>query len=113
MKEKKKEIKQNLILRLLTGETITRDKFVDDYGISDSLGRKIMQEIADRYPVISFSIAKGYRLALNDDDIEDVAHALNELDSRIFELENRKQKLLKFAANYDIFKLRKTEDLKK
>ena len=58
--------------------------------------REIVAHLRKKYPIISTSDGKGYKLARKRSDLEEAEHALAELSSRIEELEKNMKPLYKF-----------------
>lgn len=60
--------------------------------------REIISTIAKRFPIISLSGNKGYRMAKYNTDLDDVERQIADLESRINEMKARQAPLKKFAA---------------
>lgn len=58
--------------------------------------RDVVAHLRKRYPIISTSDGRGYKLARKRSDLEEAEHALAELSSRIEELEKNMKPLYKF-----------------
>ena len=82
-------------------------KTQDDYVTKEQIGRvleiknersvrEVISLLATKKCIISKSNSKGYKLAKSIDDLEDVKNAWMEIDSRIEELEKRKEPLIRF-----------------
>ena len=65
--------------------------------------REIISMLAKKVPIISTSDNKGYRMAKNICDLEEVEHQWKELDSRIQELEERKKPLIDFYEKARVY----------
>ena len=63
--------------------------------------RDIISLVASKKPILSKSNSKGYKLAQTKDDLKDVDNVWREIDSRIDELNRRKQPLIEFANAFN------------
>lgn len=64
---------------------------------NDRKTREVVSVLAKRYPIISLSHGKGYKLAKSKVDLDEVIHQWKEFDSRQSEIEKRKIPLIKFT----------------
>ena len=82
-------------------------KTQDDYVTKEQIGvyldikdersvREVISLLATKKPILSNSGNKGYKLAKSKQDLEDLKHSWMELDSRIEELQKRREPLIKF-----------------
>ena len=79
-----------------TKKTICEMVFGWDYNNSNERRtREVVSYLASLKPIIAVSDNTGYRLAKSILDANDIIHQLNELQSRIDELEKRKKPLHK------------------
>lgn len=62
--------------------------------------REIMSVLAKKVPIISTSDKKGYKLAINESDLELVEHTWAEISSRVEELQKRIAPLAKFRDKH-------------
>lgn len=88
---------------MLNGQ-VTKEQMLNFLGWDSKKDRQLrdlISCIAKKVPVISTSDSKGYRIAKTKGDLEAVVHQWKEIDSRIAELEARKNPLVKF---YDKFR---------
>lgn len=69
---------------------------------NDRKVRELISIVANKYPIISLSSSKGYKLAKTKDDLILVVRQWKENDSRIKAISDRKNPLIKF---YDKFHL--------
>lgn len=96
-----KERCNKLYVYMKSGVTVAKDDVCIICRVkSERQARDIISTLAARRPIITTSAGKGYRLALNENDIVDVAHSWAELSSRIEELEKRIAPLKKFMQSY-------------
>lgn len=80
-------------------DVVTKEQMLDCLGwdkTKDRQLRDLISCIAKRVPVISTSDSKGYKIAQTKQDLKDVVHQWKELDSRIEELQKRREPLIKF-----------------
>ena len=80
-------------------DIVTKEQMLDCLGwdkTKDRQLRDLISCIAKRVPVISTSDSKGYKIAQTKQDLKDVVHQWKELDSRIEELQKRREPLIKF-----------------
>ena len=86
-------------------------KTQDDYVTKEQIGRvleiknersvrEVISLLATKKPILSKSNSKGYKLAKTVEDLEDLKNVWMEIDSRIEELEKRKEPLIKFYERY-------------
>ena len=82
---------------LQKNDYVTKDEVCRVCGVkNERQARDIISVLASKKPIISTSDAKGYKLARYMEDLEQVIHTWNEIDSRINELDKRRQPLIKF-----------------
>lgn len=76
---------------------ITKSQICEIIGSSDErTARDVVAHLRKRYPIISTSDGRGYKLARKRSDLEEAEHALAEFSSRIEELEKNMKPLYKF-----------------
>lgn len=83
------------IFRAYPNELITKEYLCNVLGIGDREVRKIISKLAFEIPIVSLSNQKGYFLATDETCIEDIEHQINDLNSRIKFLKERKKPLFK------------------
>lgn len=84
-------------------ETATKEQMLEFLGWDKSKDRQLrdlISLIAKKVPVIATSDKKGYRIAKDEKDFEDVCHQWKELDKRQQELEARKKPLMEFYEKF-------------
>jgi hypothetical protein len=68
-----------------------------EYPKQDRQIRDVISVLSHKYPIISLSDSnKGFKLAQNDSDLEQVKHSIAEINSRINELRKRLTPLIDF-----------------
>lgn len=76
---------------------VTKEQIGIVLGVKDERSvREIISLLATKKPILSNSGNKGYKLAKSKQDLEDLKHSWMELDSRIEELQKRREPLIKF-----------------
>lgn len=76
---------------------LTKSQICEIIGSKDErTARDVVAHLRKRYPIISTSDGKGYKLARKRSDLEEAEHALAEFSSRIEELEKNMKPLYKF-----------------
>ena len=65
----------------------TKEEIVMNLDINERVARDLISYIKKKFPVISNSQNKGYRLALSVDDLEDAKQTIAEARSRINDLQ--------------------------
>ena len=94
------KINGNKLYRFMkNSDVVTKEQMLECLGwdkTKDRQLRDLISCIAKKVPVISTSDSKGYKIAKTKQDLKDVVHQWKEIDSRIEELEKRKQPLIKF-----------------
>lgn len=85
----------------------TQENYVSKEQIGVYLGiknersvREVISLLATKKPILSKSNSKGYKLAKSINDLEDLKNVWMEIDSRIEELEKRREPLIKFYEKY-------------
>ena len=99
MSENQKENGNKLYRFMKYNNFVTKEQMLAHLGwdkTKDRQLRDLISMIAKKVPVISTSDSKGYKIAKSSADIEEVEHQLKEFDSRIQEIEKRKEPLWKF-----------------
>ncbi len=82
---------------------VTKSELMSHFNIKNvRTVRDVISYLASRVPIISTSDNKGYKLAINESDLELVKHTWAELSSRIEELQKRIEPLIKFRDKYNI-----------
>ena len=99
MTENQKMNGNKLYKFMKNNDVVTKEQMLDCLGWDKSKDRQwrdLISCIAKRVPVISTSDSKGYKIAQTKQDLKDVVHQWKELDSRIEELQKRREPLIKF-----------------
>ena len=99
MSENQKENGNKLYRFMKYNDFVTKEQMLAYLGWDKSKDRQLrdlISLIAKKVPVISTSDSKGYKIAKSSADLEEVEHQLKEFDSRIQEIEKRKEPLWKF-----------------
>lgn len=84
---------------MMVNDIVTKEQMLNCLGWDNSKDRQLRELIsliAQKVPVISTSDNRGYKIAKNDADLEEVEHTWAELSSRIEELQKRIQPLIDF-----------------
>lgn len=82
---------------LRRGGYFTKEQLAQELDIkSERAVRDVMSTLSKRNPIIAMSDNKGYKLAMTTDDLEEVVHSWQEIDSRIEELDARRKQLIAF-----------------
>ena len=101
-----KDNEKQLLIELLQQER-TRSELCALLVLTDSSMRTEVSDLACEYPVISYSTKKGYRICDVDkvlktqdqdkinEEIKEIRHTINELNSRIKQLKKRQRPLIK------------------
>lgn len=76
----------NKVYSMLKTST-TKEEIVLNLDINERVARDLISYIKKKFPVISNSQNKGYRLALSVDDLEDAKQTIAEARSRINDLQ--------------------------
>lgn len=76
---------------------------------NDRKTREVVSVLAKRYPIISLSHGKGYKLAKTKDDLDEVVHQWKEFDSRQNEIEKRKIPLIRFTERVETISHKETK----
>ena len=76
----------NKVYSMLKTST-TKEEIVMNLDINERFARDLISYIKKKFPVISNSQNKGYRLALSVDDLEDAKQTIAEARSRINDLQ--------------------------
>lgn len=106
MTENEKVNGNKLYKYMMTHDVLTKEQMLAFLGWDskkDRQLRNLISMIAKKVPVISTSDSKGYKIAKTKEDLEQVEHQWREFDTRISEMEARKEPLIKF---YEKFKYR-------
>ena len=94
----------NLLYRyLMKNDIVTKEEMFKVLGWDSKKDRQLrdlLSEIGKRVPLISYSSGKGYKIAKNESDLQEVEHAWAELSSRCEELNKRIKPLIKFRDSY-------------
>ena len=80
-------------------DVVTKEQMLNCLGwdkTKDRQLRDLISCIAKKVPVISTSDSRGYKIAKTENDLKDVIHQWKEIDSRIEELQKRKEPLIRF-----------------
>ena len=99
MTENQKMNGNKLYKCMKNNDVVTKEQMLDCLGWDKSKDRQLrdlISCIAKRVPVISTSDSRGYKIAQTKQDLKDVVHQWKELDSRIEELQKRREPLIKF-----------------
>lgn len=72
---------------LMLKHTTTKEEIVLNLDINERVARDLISFIKKKFPVISNSQNKGYRLALSVEDLEDAKQTIAEARSRINDLQ--------------------------
>jgi hypothetical protein len=91
--------KANALYEYLKKENryVTKEEIGAVLGIKNERSvRDVISLLATRKPILSKSNSKGYKLAQSLEDLEDCKNVWLELDSRIEELEKRREPIIKF-----------------
>lgn len=89
--------KLNELCVFLTGTYRTKAEIQSEFGITNErTARELVSMIAKRRPVVATSDNRGYKVAKYLSEADEVEHSLNEIQSRIDELEERKAPLIRF-----------------
>lgn len=84
-------------LQLRYPQWATKEEIGEAIGVTHERNvRDVLNTLRKKVPVLSNSATKGYRLALRLSDLEEVEHTWKEIDSRIQELEEVKEPLIRF-----------------
>ena len=84
---------------LMVNDVLTKEDMLEYLGWDKNKDRQlrdILSIIGKRFPLISVSSGKGYKIAKNESDLREVEHTWAELSSRCEELTKRIEPLLKF-----------------
>ena len=88
-------------LFLETDGFLTKERIGELLGITNERSvREVIGVVATKCPIISTSNQKGYKMAKNVNDLEEVNHTCAEIGSRIAELEKRLKPLNQFCKNF-------------
>jgi hypothetical protein len=94
-----KKLIGNKVYFMLRERTHTKQEIQDEFKLNERVVRDIISEIAKLRPIITPD--KGYKVPLlNPSDGLEVIHELNDLDSRIRELGERKKPLWQYIESY-------------
>ena len=88
---------------LMAHDIVTKEEMLDHLGWDSKKDRQLrdtLSIIGKKFPLIATSDQKGYKLAKTKNDIEDVIHQWKETDSRIEQLEARREPLIRFYEKY-------------
>jgi len=88
----------NKIYSMLKTST-TKEEIMDSLDINERVSRDLISYIKKRFPVISNSQNKGYRIALNYQDLDDAKQTIAEAKSRIKDLQEGIKPLEDFVVN--------------
>lgn len=95
----RKKLIGNKVYFMLKERTHTKQELQNEFRLNERVVRDIISEIAKRRPIITPD--KGYKVpALTPDDGLEVIHEINDLDSRIRELGERKKPLWDYIESY-------------
>jgi uncharacterized cysteine cluster protein YcgN (CxxCxxCC family) len=83
----------------------TRQDLINKFKLDDRTIRDCINFIRKRYPVISSSAKAGYKLAINQEDLEDVHKTISETKSRIKELQASLKPLENFVETVITFEI--------
>ncbi len=90
----------NKIAWRLTQGWTTKEQIMQEFKLGDRKARDCISAIAKVIPIISLSNGKGYKRAIDYRDFDLVISARNELNSRIRELELRRNCLNNFLRKF-------------
>lgn len=96
-------------LKLKYPEWASRDEISEATGICDRTVRDCIAKMRYKIPICSFSTQKGYRLALNENDIADVEHTLAEMESRRQEIAYSERPLIIFKKYGKVMPIKNLE----
>ncbi len=86
-----------MYLVLRRGGYFTKEQLAEELNIkSERSVRDVMSTLSKKKPIIATSDNRGYKLAMTTDDLEEVVHSWQEIDSRIDELDARRKQLIAF-----------------
>lgn len=97
-------------LKLKYPEWATREEITEATGICERTVRDCISKIRYKYPVISYSTQKGYKLALTSDDLADVEHTLAEMESRRQEIALSERPLIIFKQYGKVMPIKEKEN---
>ena len=86
----------NELYSMLKERNYKKAEIMLHFGVGERTAREMISIVSKRAPVIATSDNSGYRIARTAEDLEEVIHSWNEIDSRQKELEERKKPLIKF-----------------
>ena len=99
-------MRANEVWRLLKEKVCTKEELERRFYPNSKPGsherqiRELIAIVAKKVPVISTSDSKGYWIASKPEDVTHAKHAWKEIDSRIEELDARRQPLIAFCEKY-------------
>lgn len=91
----------NTIYSMLKHNT-TKEEIVSNLDINERIARDLISYIKKKFPVISNSQNKGYRLAQSCEDVEDVKKTIAEVKSRIQDLQEGILPLEQFITQLEV-----------
>lgn len=99
-------MRANELYRLLKEKVCTKEELQIRFfkfcsSSHDRQIRDLISIVAKKFSVIATSDSKGYWIASKQEDLNEVHHELKELDSRIEELNKRRQPLIGFCEIYE------------
>lgn len=95
--------KANILWEYMRGKGgyVTKDEVCKVTGCrNERSAREVISVLASVKPIISTSDSRGYKLATSREDLDEVIHSWQEIDSRQAELEKRKKPLIAFYEQY-------------
>ena len=101
--ENQKELANKLYMFLKAQDVVTKEEMLEFLGWGKNKDRQlrdILSLIGKKKPLIATSDQKGYKIAKDISDLEEVEHQWKELDSRIANLEERRTPLIKFYEKH-------------
>jgi hypothetical protein len=103
MTENQKFYGNKLYKFLMQNDVVTKEEMFEYLGWDskkDRQLRELLSLIGQKVPLIATSDQKGYKIAKNEKDLEEVTHQWQENDSRIKVLQDKNKPLIKFYEKY-------------
>ena len=89
----------NKVYSMLKTST-TKEEIVQNLDVNERVARDLISYIKKKFPVISNSQNKGYRIALTYQDLDDAKQAIAEAKSRIQDLQEGIKPLEEFCCQF-------------
>lgn len=87
---------------LLLKQSTTKEEIIDTLDINERVARDLISFVKKKFPVISISSSKGYRLAQSYDDLADAKQTVDEVQSRIKDLNKGIAPLINFISQMEV-----------